>query len=283
MSDATFQQRYGPWAVIAGGSDGIGAAFADQLAARGLHVALLARREATLTECAEGLRARHGARVRIVPVDLRDANAGETVAAATADLEVGLLVYNAGAPAGAGRFLDQPLETSLRMVELNCQGPLTLAHHFGGAMRERGRGGMIFLTSLAGLVGSSYQVAYCATKAFDHVLAEALWHDLHPAGIDVLSLVAGATRTPTAERMGLDFSKLSPADPEAGAMRPEDVAREGLEQLGRTPLWVAGEGNRAILPLVLSPDRASAIEIMSAGAAGIHELPHVPVTSAADD
>ena len=225
MSDSTFRHRYGPWAVIAGGSDGIGFAFADQLAAKGLHLMLLARRENILNECADRLRTRHGVEVKTVSVDLRAPDLAGTVAQSTDGLDVGLLVYNAGAPAGAARFLDEPVETAQQMVALNCVGPIALAHHFGRSMRKRGRGGMIFLTSMAGLVGSSYQVAYCATKAFDHVFAEALWHDLHPAGIDALSLIAGATRTPTSERMGLDFSKLNPSDPEASAMQPEAVAR----------------------------------------------------------
>jgi short-subunit dehydrogenase len=277
MSAIDFRKRYGPCALIAGGSDGIGAAFADELAAMGFDLVLLARRDDVLAETAERIRDRHGVSVRALCVDLRSPDLVAELAAEAADLEVGLLVYNAGSSTGLGRFLDQGVADAQRMVELNCTGPIALAHHCGRAMRARGRGGMIFLTSMAGLAGSSHQVAYSATKAFDHVFAEALWHDLHPAGIDVLSLVVGATRTPSVERIGLDFEKLSPGDPKAGAMLPRDVAREGLAHLGKGPLWAAGEFNRALLPFFFSPDRVAVVNALSRGAASVHGLEHVPV------
>jgi len=274
-SDSIFRERYGEWALIAGGSDGIGAAFADQLAARGLNLLLLARREETLAECAASIGARHDVEVRTVCADLMAADLADRVRQASSGLELGMLVYNAGSPTSLGRFLDQPVEAALNLVALNCNGPIILAHLLGGEMRKRGRGGMIFMTSVAGLAGSAYQVAYSATKSFDQVFAEALWQDLYSAGIDVLSLVAGATRTPSVARMGLDFDKLAADNPSAAAMKPEDVAREGLAQLGRGPLWVAGEGNRALLPLLFSPDRESVINALSAGVATVHGFEHV--------
>lgn len=277
MKENAFRERYGPCALVAGGSDGIGAAFAGELAAKGLDLLLLARREAFLADTAAALRDAHGVEVRTCSIDLRSPELAVEVADAAAGLEIGLLIYNAGSSTALGRFLDQEVTDAQRMVALNCNGPIALAHHFGRAMRERGRGGMIFLTSMAGLAGSSHQVAYSATKAFDHVFAEALWHDLHPAGIDVLSLVVGATRTPSVERIGLDFEKLSPGDPEAAAMQPREVAREGLAQLGRGPLWAAGEFNRELLPFFFSPDRATVVNALSRGAANIHGLEYVPV------
>jgi short-subunit dehydrogenase len=186
-----------------------------------------------------------------------------------------MLVYNAGSPTSMGRFLDQPVEAALQLVALNCNGPILLAHLLGGEMRKRGRGGMIFMTSVAGLAGSAYQVAYSATKSFDQIFAEALWQDLYSAGIDVLSLVAGATRTPSVARMGLDFDELAASNPAAAAMKPEDVAREGLAQLGCGPLWVAGEGNRALLPFLFSPERANAINALSVGVATVHGYEHI--------
>ena len=137
---------------------------------------------------------------------------------------------------------------------------------------------MIFLTSMAGLAGSSYQVTYCATKGFDHLLAEALWHDLHPFGIDVLSLVVSATDTPTAARTNLDFDALGSTGWEGTAMSPDTVAAEGLSNLGKGPFWIAGEVNREAAGLFLSPDRVSAIEAMSMGAAVMRGLEYRPVT-----
>ena len=277
MNADDFARRYGPCALIAGGSDGIGAAFADELAAKGFDLVLLARREDVLEATAQMLRAKHGVEVHALALDLCAPDLAATVAARTAGLEIGLLVYNAGSSTALGRFLDQDVAAAEQLVALNCNGPIALAHHFGRAMRERGRGGMIFMTSMAGLAGSSNQVAYSATKAFDHIFAEALWHDLHPAGIDVLSLVAGATRTPSSERIGLDFAKLDPDDPEAAAMRPQDVAREGLAQLGRGPVWAAGAANRDLLPFFFSPNRGAVVNALSRGAASIHGLEYVPV------
>jgi short-subunit dehydrogenase len=282
VSAAVFQERYGPCALIAGGSDGIGAAFAEELASQGFDLLLLARRAAVLADTAARLRDAHGVAVHTRSVDLRSADLVDEVSSVAAGLEIGLLVYNAGSATALGRFLDQEVAEAQRMVALNCSGPIALAHHCGRSMRARGRGGMIFLTSMAGLAGSSHQVAYSATKAFDHVFAEALWHDLHPAGIDVLSLVVGATRTPSVERIGLDFEKLRPGDPEAGAMLPREVAREGLAHLGLGPLWAAGEFNRGLLPFFFSPDRAAVVNALSRGVANIHGLDYVPVSKRSD-
>ncbi len=279
MSDplSAFKGRYGSWAVIAGGSDGIGAAFAHQVAAQGINVVLLARRRDVLDECADSVRRRHGVHVRAVSVDLTTTDFIEQVRSETTDLEVGLLIYNAGAPQGAPRFLDEPIDQALALLRLNCDGPLLLAHHFGQAMRQRRRGGMIFLTSMAGLAGSSYQATYCATKGFDHLLAEALWHDLHPFGIDVLSLVVSATDTPTAARTNLNFDALGSIGWEGAAMAADEVAAEGLANLGNGPFWIAGEVNRRAAGVFLSPDRVSAIEAMSMGAAVMRGLEYRPV------
>jgi short-subunit dehydrogenase len=274
-----FKDRYGSWAVIAGGSDGIGASFAHQVAAEGINVVLLARRRDVLEECAGSVRRSHGVEVRTVSVDLTAADFLAEVRSATSDLEVGLLIYNAGAPQGAPRFLDEPIEQALALLRLNCDGPLLLAHHFGQAMRQRRRGGMIFLTSVAGLAGSSYQVTYCATKAFDHLLAESLWHDLHPSGIDVLSLVVGATETPTAARTNLDFTALGRFGEQGATMAPDEVAAEGLANLGKEPFWIAGEFNRRAGEFFLSPDRITAIETMSMAAAVMRGLEYRPVAS----
>src|SRR4051812_12607888 len=129
MSNDLFLKRYGPWAVIAGASEGLGAEFARQIAARGVNVVLLARRAEKLTEVATEVRARSGVEVRIASVDLAGANVLEEVRAATADLEIGLVVYNA-ALSVIGPFVDRPLVTALQMIDVNCCGPVLFAHLF---------------------------------------------------------------------------------------------------------------------------------------------------------
>ncbi len=136
-----FRARYGPWAVVAGGSDGIGAAYARELARRGLNVALIARREEPLERLAEQLRSEFAVQAMTIQADLTSAGLVEAIAAATAGLDLGLFVYNAGSSRHAKKFLDLPPEEALFLMQLNCRGPLLLAHHFGSRLRKRGRVG----------------------------------------------------------------------------------------------------------------------------------------------
>ncbi|MFT3769308.1 MAG: SDR family NAD(P)-dependent oxidoreductase [Minicystis sp.] len=233
----SFRTKYGPWALIAGASEGIGAAFAAELAARGIHLVLVARRAGPLEELAGRLRAAHGIEVRVASIDLASPALADEVRAATAGIEVGLLIYNA-AYALVGRFLDQPIEDKLRIIDVNCRGPLILADHFGREMAARGRGGIIIMASMAGAQGTAMVVTYAASKAFDLVLAEGLWDELRDRGVDVLGCRAGATRTPAYERS-------RPAVEAGPVMEPEAVAREALAALGKAPSMVTGLMNSA--------------------------------------
>ncbi|HEB90663.1 MAG TPA: SDR family NAD(P)-dependent oxidoreductase, partial [Deltaproteobacteria bacterium] len=140
-----YAERYGPWALIAGGSEGIGLSFARRLAARGIHLVLLARRRKPLEEAASLLREEYGVEVRVHAVDLSARDLDRLLDDILHGLEIGLLIYNAGATHGAGLFLDAPLDAARRLVDLNCHGPLVLCHRLGRSMRERGRGGIILL------------------------------------------------------------------------------------------------------------------------------------------
>lgn len=268
-----YAQRYGPWAVIAGGSEGIGASFARMLAASGIHLVLLARRAGPLETLASAIRADFDVEVRPLAVDLTRRTLVEEIAEATTDLEVGLLVYNAGATIGYDRFVDWKREDLDFMIALNCSAPVHLAHHFGRAMSRQGRGGMIFLTSAAASSGAALMSIYPATKAFDHILAEGLWHDMKPAGVDVLSLVVGATRTPS--HAHIDFDALEEKLGVKLAMECDDVAHEGLVQLGRVSTWVVGEQNRKRYPESYPLDRMRLIEEMSRNTALLSGREHV--------
>lgn len=241
--------RYGPWAVIAGGSEGVGAEFADQLAAAGLDIVLLARREGPLAETAERIR-RHGGRVRTLAVDLTAADAADRIAAATADLEVGLLIYNAGANTHSAEFLDGDLDAFAAMNALNIATPLALVHHFGRGMRARRRGGIVLVGSLTGYSGSVRHTVYGGAKAYLRIFAESLWLELRDHNVDVLHLVLGVTRTPAMARAGLNFDL-----PGLPVAEPAEVAREGLEQLANGPVHIAG-GNAEAAALSSGPDRA---------------------------
>jgi uncharacterized protein len=252
-----FTGKYGQWAVIAGASEGIGASLADQLAARGLDLVLIARNESLLNRVAEQARERHGAQTRVLVQDLTDPDVGAQVAEATAGLDVGLLIYNAGASDRTSMFLDNEVSYSQKQIKLDCVGPIALAHHFGHLMRERGRGGIVLVGSLACVAGSSTLAVYSAVKAFQRNFAEGLWAELRPHGVDVCCTPLGMTYTPALARMGVEYDA-------ASQMLPEDVAREILENIGNGPVHVVGENNRAVASQVWPIDRRSLVEMMSA-------------------
>jgi len=250
-----FARRYGPWAVVAGASEGIGAAFARELAARGLHVALAARRPGPLGELASSLPRAAGAEVRTVVCDLGEAAGIDALLDATRGLEVGLLVYNAASSA-VGPFLDTPLDAHRRAVDVNANGAVALAHALAAPMAARGHGGVILMSSLTAFQGTPLVASYGATKAFNLALAEALWHELKPSGVDVLACCAGATLTPGYARVTprRTASFFAPRPQAAG-----QVVREALRALGRRPFVVTGRGNRVaafVMSRLLSRRRA---------------------------
>ncbi len=250
-----FRARFGPWAVVAGGSDGIGAAFAEELARRGLHLVLIARSETKLAQTVARVRAVDArCEVRVLRQDLTDPGLGTQVAQATSDLDVGLFVYNAGSGRDMGAFLDHPVENWTRQIQLACTGPLLLSHHFGQRLRARGRGGLVLMSSLASLTGSAYIATYAAAKAFDTRLAEGLWHELAPAGVDVLGCLAGATDTET-------FREDTGGLPHA--MAPIDVAAGTLDFLGKGPLYVPGDANRKAAKAIWPVPRIPLINTLS--------------------
>jgi uncharacterized protein len=231
----SFAERYGKCAIVAGASTGLGAAFARELAARGLDLLLLARRRDVLDTLAAEIGAAHPVQVRVAAVDLGAPNLLDEVRAAAAGLDVGLVVYNA-AHSLIGPFLEQSLAEKLRIIDVNCRGPLVFADEFGRSMAARGRGGLILMASMAAAQGSPLVATYAATKAFDLVLAEGLWDELSAHGVDVLACRAGATRTPNYEA--------SKPQGKVPLMEPEAVARRALDSLGKRPSVVPGFVNR---------------------------------------
>jgi short-subunit dehydrogenase len=233
MSD--FAARFGPWAVVTGASSGIGEAFARQLAAKGIHLVLIARREDRLKKLADELERLHAVRTRIVPVDLATDDFLSVIAGATHDLDIGLLVNNAGV-LRAGRFLDHDLHDELNQLNLNTRAVLVLAHHFGRRLRERRRGGVVFLASTLAFAGVPGASAYAASKSHALTFAEGFAREVAADGIAVVALCPGPTSTeiwPTGARPTL-------------TMRPEDVAEVALRKLGRRTTVVAGLLNRLV-------------------------------------
>lgn len=264
MLDVT---KYGPWAVIAGGSEGVGAEFARMLAETGVNLVLIARKPGPLEETAQRCRT-HGVEVRTVAADLLDPGAVMRIADQTADIEVGLLIYNAGASTCNELFLDTDLSEFQKVIDLNVTRMLEMVQHYGRQMADRGRGGIMIVGSLSGYMGAWRHTIYAGAKAFSRVFAESLWLELRERNVDVVEVVLGVTRTPAMERVGLNFDA-----PGILVNEPAEVAAEGLSHLGDGPVWVAG-GNAETAIRNSVPDRAAVVleshEAIKALIAGAH-------------
>ena len=159
-----------------------------------MNLVLIARREDRLRKLAEDLQSEHSVSTRVVPVDLSQDDFLPVIEQATNDLQIGLLVNNAGF-ANTGKFLDNDLGSELALLHVNSRAPLILAHHFGRAMQECGRGGMIFVSSTVAFAGVPSWSTYAASKAQELVFAEGLAEELRQDGISVLAVCPGPTQT----------------------------------------------------------------------------------------
>lgn len=273
-----FRERYGPWALIAGGSEGTGESFARQLASIGINLILVARREAPLQKLQQSILEKSAIDIEIVVQDMTAIDALDNVLARCGGKDIGLFIYNLGSNVHYDRFTEWPRQTLDFMLKMNCEMPLHLSHHVAQEMKTRGKGGIIFLGSLAGLAGAAYMSIYPASKAYLQILAEGLWHDLMPLGIDVMCSILGATKTPSHANMKFDeLNRDGQEHGPASAMECDDVARETLLMLGKGPIWVVGEHNRALLPPGFLAGRPYAIEMMSMNTASIAGIEHTPV------
>jgi short-subunit dehydrogenase len=228
----SLSHEYGPWAVIAGGSEGVGAEFALQLADQGISSLLIARKPEPLEETAAAVRSR-GVEARTLAVDLTAPTAVSTIVEAAGDIEVGLFIYNAGANSYGHHFVGGDWSKYNALIDLNITTPLKLVQSFGAPMVERSRGGILLTGSVSGYLGAENLGVYGGVKAFGQIFAEGLWLELREHGVDVLELVLGVTRTPAMARAGLNFDA-----PGLQVSEPAEVAREGLAHLKDGPVWL---------------------------------------------
>jgi short-subunit dehydrogenase len=256
-----FKETYGPYALVAGGSYGLGAAFAEALARRGLNIVLLARQEDRLMATAARLKETYGVEVVAIAADVADYE-GVKKRLGDLGLPIGLLIYDA-AYAPIGRFEDVGEEQLVRATEVNVRTPLLLAKLLSAPMIARGRGGIVLMSSLAGSQGSPNIAAYAATKSFNAILAEGLWKELKPRGVDVLACMAGAILTP-------GYQDAESDKPAPGTLEATVVAEQTLNALRKGPIVVPGAVNKlARFVLMRLLTRRAAIGIMSKNTGGL--------------
>jgi uncharacterized protein len=260
-----FADKYGPWAIVAGASEGIGRSFARSLARRGVSCILVAL-EGPLDEVAEEVRA-HGVEAITTRIDLSAPDAFDQIAGAVGDREIGLYVANAGGDANASRYLDIDADAWLKLARINIMTTMQACHHFGGQMRDRGRGGLLIVNSGGCYGGGSFLVTYNASKAFLLNFAEGLWAELRRFGIDVLTVALNVTDTPNLRRILAKADVPVPDD----AASPDDVAEFALMQLPNGPVqnWGQAEDEVGFAGTSAAGRRAKVLE-MDAGASRIY-------------
>jgi short-subunit dehydrogenase len=250
-----FASKYGPWAIVAGASEGLGAAFAQALARRGCNLLLLARRDDLLRSLAAHLRNQHRIEVQTAVCDLAHPDLARSLEALIAGIDIGLAVYNA-AYVPVGEFVRLSLDDLLRAVDVNVRAPLIFTRTLAPGLTARGRGGIVLMSSLAGFQGAPGISTYVATKAFNIVLGEGLWSELRRLGVDVVVSCAGAIRTP-------GYAATVKSDV-PGILDASVVAEQTLSALGHGPVVMPGAVNRLarfVLGRLLS--RRMAIAVMA--------------------
>ncbi len=212
-----------PWALVTGASDGIGRATAEELARSGYNLVISARRSDLLEDLAAKLIRETSREVRIIPADLSSHEGPALLDAETRDLNLSCVVFAAGYGT-SGSFLENDLETELRMVDLNCRAVVDSAHRFSRRMRDKNtKGSIVLFSSLVGFQGVPRAANYAATKAFVQVLAEGLKHELVPLGINVIAVAPGPVNSGFADVAGMTMGK---------AATPQEVAKATVKKLG---------------------------------------------------
>jgi uncharacterized protein len=254
----TLKQKYGQLALVAGASEGIGAAYSTYLAAEGMDLILIARRREPLEELAASLTEKYHIHAECICCDLSDIGAAQQLKDILKERVIDLVVYNAALPY-IGPFEKNSVEHHTKMAITNMVTPMIMMQLFGESMLQRGRGALILMASLAGSQGSGFLSVYGATKAFNKVLGEGLWYEWKERGVDVIACCAGSTATPNF--IGSNPEKNSFFAPRV--QNPEEVVAECFKQLGKKPSFIPGRGNKvaSFMMQKLMP-RKMAINIM---------------------
>jgi len=214
------------FAVVTGGSSGIGLELAKQFVANNFDV-MIAADGSDVMEVAKLLEV-DGAIIYPQRVDLSTREGVEQLWQAIQGVQrpVDAIAINAGIGLG-GRFLDTDFDDELKMIQLNCESVVRLAKFVARDMAARGRGRILITSSIAGTMPAPYEAVYGATKAFDLSFAEALHHELADTGVTVTAMQPGPTDTKFFDRAGLADTKVGTAEKDDPAL----VAKQGFEAM----------------------------------------------------
>jgi len=234
-----FKEKYGSFALVAGASKGLGAAFADALAKRGMSLVLIARDISHLHSTAAELTGLYGTEVLTLGCDLAAPDATKKVRDFLNGRMINFLVYNA-AESYIGPFLGKSVTDHMHIAEVNMLTPIRMLHHFGGMMVQQKRGAIVLMSSLAGNQGSGFLATYAASKAFNRILAESLWYEWKKYHVDVIGCSAGATLTP-------NYIQSNPGKVSVFAPKPQlpqEVVEECFSKVGKAPSFISGRSNK---------------------------------------
>ncbi|MBV1690463.1 SDR family NAD(P)-dependent oxidoreductase [Novosphingobium sp. G106] len=253
---SAFLERYGPVALVTGASSGIGWAFAEELATRGFDLVLAARRTDRLEQLAAKLEAAHGTATQLCESDLSKPDAPAALLAATAGKDIGLVISNAGFNI-RGYFETTDAVEMAEMLTVNCHAPMQLAHGFLPRLKARGKGGIVFTSSVEGFIGCPFSTAYSATKALVIGLGEGLFGELAGSGVDVLTLCPGATESEATAKYAEKYAAVPNMQP------AREVAQLTLDNITNGPVFVPNAHYKAQFEQLTAMPRAQAVVAMA--------------------
>lgn len=236
---ADFPGRFGQWGLVAGAAEGLGAAFCEELARKGMNIIMVDVKSDEMESLARRLENAYLIKTYRLVIDLGAANAPERCMEAVNEFDCRLMVYNAAYSRVKPFLAAEPEELDL-YINVNTRTPLKLVFFFVQKIKAKNQsGGILLMSSLAGLWGTKLVASYSGTKAFNLLLAEALYHELKPYGIGISACCAGAIATPGYIGTNPDYGFIRP-----NIMRPDRVASIALKKLGKKALIIPGFSNR---------------------------------------
>jgi len=257
--------KYGEWAIVTGASSGIGFDIAKQLADSGFKLILNARREQKLEEATSHLLNKYNTEIESIAGDISDPDVQEKIIRFSSGKNLGLLVASAGYGT-SGSFLNTSVHAETNMLRVNSEAVLTLSHHFSQVFSQQKRGGIILLSSLVAFQGVPFAANYAASKAYIQSLAEALYVELKPHGVDVLSAAPGPVNSGFGQRADMKMNTPLSAD---------KIGAPILKALGRKSHVVPGFLSKFLTYSIKTAPRKLKVRIMKVIMGGFtrHQLP----------